>query len=724
LSRVLFLTPQLPFPPHQGAAIRNLNLIKIAAQRHEVAVYSFVRSPEENAGIGPLREWASEVRTFDAPRRTLAERALLTAFAGTPDMARRLHSGEFAQAVAEARADVVQAEGIEMAQYLDHATGWTVLDCHNAEWMLQRRTCTLDLGRGRAVGAAYSLAQWLKLRAYERRACQRSDALIAVSDEDRQALLDLDPNLQIEVLPNGIDASTFTPSEFPPKPNTFLFTGTLDFRPNIDAVLWLADEVWPLIRRRLPCAELTLAGRAPAPVIRRLDGRNGIRVAASPLDMRPHFAESCVYLAPIRAGGGSRFKLLEAMSCGLGIVSTTFGAEGLAVQDGVQLRLADTPGQLAEAALELAGDQAQRERLGAAARRLVLDRYDWPVLAPTLHRVYDTLLAPPSEPVSVVVTVLNEAQAVGPLLDDLLAQDRRPDEIVVVDGGSHDGTPDVVRRYGEPVRLIEAPGANISQGRNRGLSETRHDIVAVADAGVRLKPDWLRRITQPLQAGRAELVAGFFEPDPRTPFETAMGATVLPTLDDVDARKFLPSSRSLALRKDAWRRAGGYPEWLDYCEDLVFDLTIRADRSLRVAFAPRAAARFRPRSSLRTFFRQYYRYARGDGKADLWRGRHALRYAAYAHLLATIACLLSPSARLRRKAVVYFTSSTLLGGAAYLRRPVQRVLRLGRGASAGEWACMLALVPVIRLVGDVAKMLGYPAGWWWRRRNNPPEWRR
>ncbi|MFI5269188.1 MAG: glycosyltransferase, partial [Chloroflexota bacterium] len=311
---------------------------------------------------------------------------------------------------------------------------------------------------------------------------------------------------------------------------------------------------------------------------------------------------------------------------------------------------------------------------------------------------------------------------IATLLNDLLAQDLPAAEIIVVDGGSTDGTHAIVSPHQE-VRLSDLPGANISQGRNRGIAEARHDLIAITDAGVRLDSTWLRAITAPLQSGQAQVVAGFFEPDPHSPFETAMGATVLPAVEDINPNTFLPSSRSLALRKDVWRQAGGYPEWLDYCEDLILDLNIRRSPSVRVAFVPQAVVRFRPRSSLGAFFRQYYRYARGDGKAGLWRARHIFRYLAYLHLIATIVCLLAPNPQRRPKAVAYFGLSSLAGAAAYLWNPVRRLTRVAHGASMADWLYMLALLPVIRLVGDAAKMAGYPAGRIWRLKHRPPDWR-
>jgi hypothetical protein len=163
----------------------------------------------------------------------------------------------------------------------------------------------------------------------------------------------------------------------------------------------------------------------------------------------------------------------------------------------------------------------------------------------------------------------------------------------------------------------------------------------------------------------------------------------------------------VAFTKQVWQRAGGYPEWLDYCEDVVFDLAVLAQGE-RFVWAPQAVAHFRPRPSLAAFFRQYFRYARGDGKANLWLQRHLLRYGVYMCGLAGLA--LTP-----RFPALFLVLAVV--GLAYLAAPVRRLAPWLQGQPNDRWAAALALVPVIRFTGDVAKMAGYPVGVWWRLRN-------
>ncbi len=336
--------------------------------------------------------------------------------------------------------------------------------------------------------------------------------------------------------------------------------------------------------------------------------------------------------------------------------------------------------------------------------------------------------------VSVIATVFNERPTIDRLLDSLAAQSRPPDEVVICDGGSSDGSAAWMRSYGERhpgrlpnLRIIEASGANIARGRNIAIEAAAGPIIAVTDAGVQLTRTWLEQLVLPwARPGDPPIgVAGFFAPDAQGIFETAMAATVLPLEDDIDPASFLPSSRSVAFTRAAWQAVGGYPEWLDYSEDLVFDLKLnglRTRRNSAFEWAPGALVFFKPRTHLRSFWTQYYRYARGDGKADLWRKRHAVRYATYGLALPALFghALWGVFARWLG------WLGLLVGIAIYCRRPLARLMRLRKGLSPSQTMEAAALIPLIRVVGDVAKMCGYPVGllWRWRNRHRPElDWR-
>jgi glycosyltransferase involved in cell wall biosynthesis len=326
--------------------------------------------------------------------------------------------------------------------------------------------------------------------------------------------------------------------------------------------------------------------------------------------------------------------------------------------------------------------------------------------------------------ISLVATVLNEGESIHRLMRSILQQTRQPDEVVIVDGGSHDNTAAILQTYADrlPLRLRVHPGCNISQGRNAAIAAAQGEIIAVTDAGVVIDSHWLERITRPLlENPELSCVGGFFTPDFDDIFGWAMSATVLPLVDEIDPVNFLPTSRSTAFRRAAWEAVGGYPEWLDYCEDLIFDLRLKGwleqESRPAIVFVPDALVAFRPRGSLPAFWKQYYRYARGDGKADLWRKRHAARYLTYLVALPGILALML--------AVHPLMGLLALAGAAiYLRQPYTRLLKL-RPANISPPAILYAIIlmAIIRVVGDVAKMVGYPVGWVWRLRHHPPDWR-
>ena len=311
--------------------------------------------------------------------------------------------------------------------------------------------------------------------------------------------------------------------------------------------------------------------------------------------------------------------------------------------------------------------------------------------------------------VSLVCTVRDEADNIAALLDSMLAQTRPADEIVINDCDSRDATAAIVERYiaaGHPIRLVRG-GHNIPTGRNNAILHARGPLIACTDAGLTLDPRWLERIVAPLDRGQADLVGGFFQPAPQSLFELALGATNYRDPSEIQPAKFLPFGKSVAFRKSAWERAGGYPEWASHCEDILFDLALRRDGA-RLAFVPDALVLFRPRSTFGSFGRQYFLYARGDGLANLWPLRHAIRYVVY-----TLALGLLTAAGRRPHLIGLLLPGALL----YIRSPLRRLRYRAPALSAKELLGALALIPAIRLVGDLAKMVGYPAGVWRRWRS-------
>jgi glycosyltransferase involved in cell wall biosynthesis len=313
---------------------------------------------------------------------------------------------------------------------------------------------------------------------------------------------------------------------------------------------------------------------------------------------------------------------------------------------------------------------------------------------------------------AIVMTMLNEIGSLPDFLPTLDAQTRAADEVLVVDGGSTDGTLELLQEWAavEPTRrrVHVAPGANISRGRNLAFSLTDAEVVAVTDAGTRLDPRWFEHLLARWEQTGADVVSGFFVPRGDHFFERVLAGTITPVLSEVDASSFLPSSRSVLMTKDAWARAGGYPEWLDYCEDLLLDIRLR-ELGAVFAFCPDAVVTWSARPDLKRFFVQYFRYARGDGKAGIKARQHAVRYAVYA--VGAVLLGLAPQRPLLVPVLV-------LGAAAYLGPLTVRLVRQ-RLVAGRELAAGLALVPVVAVVGDVARMCGYPAGVRWRRTHRP-----
>ncbi|MDT8304554.1 MAG: glycosyltransferase [Anaerolineae bacterium] len=397
------LTPQLPYPPHQGTSLRNYHIIRGLAEQNEVHLLSLVETNQTASPgtIGPLLALCASVRTVPVPERTTAQRLWRMATDRRPDLAHRLQSGLFdvmlRQFLLGERFDVVQVEGIELARAMPLVRevspgSKVVFDDHNAEAALQARAFHTDLREPRRwPAAAYSLIQSLRLRRYEAEACRAADAVTAVSEADAEILRGLVPGLTVTVIPNMIDVGDYARPVAGEVPQfDVVFSGKMDYRPNVDAMLWFGREIWPRIVAARPGTTWAIVGQKPHARLAWLAEEPGVTVTGRVDAIQPYLAGAGVYVMPLRMGSGTRLKLIEAMAAGKALVSTPLGAEGFPVSDSEQIVLAAEPEEFAGAVVALLADDARRARLGAAARAFA-ERYDWRRVVPAFEEVYDAV---------------------------------------------------------------------------------------------------------------------------------------------------------------------------------------------------------------------------------------------------------------------------------------------------------------------------------------------
>jgi Glycosyltransferase len=418
--KILLLSPYPPYPPRGGGAMRIYQIIRGLAQRHTLTCLTFVPDAVAEQALTPLRDLCRLITVRGPAPRSLIRRAWTTLASPLPDMALRNASPAFrallCDLVAREHVDIVQAESIEMASYLIdlvHNAGSspsifppTVAGARS----VQRRICAPEARsnhrsarcmHARQPGASRRrrrlfldpVDQTGALRTPHLRIC---DAVIVVSEEDRKALERLGGTCHA-VVPNGVDTTFFSRETLTGDHRTplsyaapvMVFSGTLDFRPNIDAIVWFIEAVLPRIHARRPDVQLLVVGRRPAPILRRLAERERLILTGEVSDVRPFLAGAAVYIVPMPIGGGIRLKVLEAFALEAPVVSTTLGVEGIAgLRDGVHCLLADTPQQFADAVVRLLDDPALGRILGAAGRRLARAEYDWEAIIPRLEAVY------------------------------------------------------------------------------------------------------------------------------------------------------------------------------------------------------------------------------------------------------------------------------------------------------------------------------------------------
>ena len=399
--QILLLTPALPYPPYQGGALRNFGILRgLHDAGHRLSLLSF--SEMSPAGT-PLPELCERVETITPPLRTPLHRLRDLFLSGQPDLAWRLESLTFRERLRDLLAkisfDLIQVEGLEMAIYLAQArqlqpAAKLIYDAHNAEYALQRVIAGVESSSLKRLPAAlYSQIQAQRIARFERAVCAQADTVIAVSPEDAEALRGFRPDKQVHVLPNGIFADDYAA----PKQNVELsgtvlvFTGKMDYRPNVDAMQWFTSAILPKIRARCTDARLYVVGQKPHANLQPLRADASVEMTGWVAEVQPFLRAAQVYVAPLRMGSGTRLKILEAMAAGCAVVATSTAVAGLDAETRAALVVADTETTFAESVIRLLEAPNERKKLGQQAQAVVRKHYDWSALIPGLLSIYQTI---------------------------------------------------------------------------------------------------------------------------------------------------------------------------------------------------------------------------------------------------------------------------------------------------------------------------------------------
>ena len=391
--KVLLLTQVLPYPPDSGPKVKTWNVLKYLAQYHEVTLVSFIRG-DQTAEVNHLKKYCQAVYTVPMSREAWRDgwyliKSLVTRhpFLMVRDDRVAMHR-VIKQITTQTQFNIVHVDQLNMAQYAERITGaGKILDAHNALWLLYKR-----LWETMAPGPKKWLLgrDWRLLKQYEGEICRRFEGILTVSKEDKSALQEAaGQTLETTVIPIAIDTDEVVKVHRSAEADHILHIGTMFWPPNIDGILWFLREIFPLIQARRPKTTFDVIGAKPPPEIMAYNsGSSGVNITGYVVDPASYYESTGVMVVPLRAGGGMRVKILNALAQGLPIVSTTLGCEGIDVEPGRHLLVADTAEAFALATLTLLENKQLADELGHNGRQLIQSAYDYRAACSHLESLY------------------------------------------------------------------------------------------------------------------------------------------------------------------------------------------------------------------------------------------------------------------------------------------------------------------------------------------------
>lgn len=401
--RLMWFSHFIPYPPRGGAHQRSFNLLREASKSYEVCLIAFNRHRHGGSDLAEYRaelsKYCATVTFWEMPRKWKSARwwtkLVMSAADRLPYSSSCFWSpdrdAEWRHILQKHRGALVHFDSTDLALYASGAAGFRkVLNHHNCESAMAARRADQE---SNSIKKLYLRSQAYKLAQLEREICPLFDVNVTVSELDAQLLDRNCPGLHYHVVENGTDTRYFTPRPDLEESNALIFAGSLDWYPNIAAIRFFAEKVWPSVRAQIPGARFYVAGRsASASLIHWLKQDPAIVLVANPEDIRPWIARAALFVCPILDGGGTRLKILDALAMGKAVVSTSIGCEGLEVTHGENILIANTPRALADVICEALQNERLRRQIGASGRVLVEAKYSWEVVGEHLRRAYEHAL--------------------------------------------------------------------------------------------------------------------------------------------------------------------------------------------------------------------------------------------------------------------------------------------------------------------------------------------
>ena len=376
--RIFFVCRRVPFPPDRGDKIATFNEIRHLSKKHNVHVFSLADGVGDLDNITGLRDYVESVIAVPVTALTIKLRALRALLLGESLSVAAFNEAKLHAAIRqkfdELKPDLIVVYSCNVAQFAEHFADVPRImqfgDLDSARWGQYAERSRVPLKW------IYQIEQ-KRFLSYERHIAHTFSYALVHTASERSDFQRLFPGVPVAVVGNGVDLDYFRSSGHPKRPASMVFTGVMDYFPNIDAVLWFCDEILPLVQTHIPDATITICGSRPAAAVRRLARRRGVKVVGAVPDMRPLLDRSEVFVAPLRMARGVQNKLLEALAMGLPCVASVAAWSGTVVAQGDGIIASDNPSEFAEHVIRLLRDHDFRTEMGRKARAAAEANYRW-----------------------------------------------------------------------------------------------------------------------------------------------------------------------------------------------------------------------------------------------------------------------------------------------------------------------------------------------------------